>query len=72
MQGRAPGRASVRVSFTDGSTHVSSFHVLPPFDVQLARHGRFCAETAWCAERVGMTVHPLRLWTEDCLVCPED
>lgn len=49
LQGRVPGRASVQVSFSDGSTHVSSLHVLPPLDIQLARYGRFCSETAWYA-----------------------
>ena len=49
LQGRVPGRASVAVTFSDGSTHVSSCFVLPPLDVQLARYGRFCSETAWYA-----------------------
>ena len=49
LQGRVPGRARVAVRFSDGSTHVSSCVVLPPLDVQLARYGRFCSETAWYA-----------------------
>jgi hypothetical protein len=49
LQGRVPGRASVAVTFSDGSTHVSGCFVLPPLDVQLARYGKFCSRTAWYA-----------------------
>ena len=37
----------MRVSFSDGSAHVSSVHVLPPLSAQLAAYGKFASEVAW-------------------------
>ena len=47
VKGLAAGRVSVALHFSDGSATTISYHVLPPFDEQLARYGRFASTTAW-------------------------
>ena len=47
IRGIVRGRARARVAFTDGTAHVSNFHVLPPFSEQLSLYGKFASEVAW-------------------------
>ena len=47
VRGLTPGRVRLSVSFSDGTVSSASYHVLPPFDVQLSRYGAFASQVAW-------------------------
>ena len=47
VQGHVPGRARVTVTYSDGTSHIASYFVMPPLNRHVQQYSKFLAETAW-------------------------
>jgi hypothetical protein len=49
VQGLTAGRARITVSYSDGTSHIAAYFVMPPLDKHVQQYSKFLAETAWYA-----------------------